>query len=398
MKMCMREGCRLFLIFVFLLLAVPVASLAFDGEKLRAIEAAIEETIADKKTPGGVFWLERGDKAFQVAIGNRALEPEEEAATIDTIYDVASLTKVIATTTAIAVLHERGALDLDAPVVTYIPEFAANGKEAVTIQQLLTHTSGLRPGISLPSSYENAVERACAEALQNEPGKRFVYSDINFILLGEIVARVSGDSLDVFSKNEIFEPLRMNDTRFLPDTDQLSRIAPTQRTGGKMLRGVVHDPTARAMGGIAGHAGLFSTAPDLARFARMLLNKGELDGVRLLKPETIALFTTVQTPETVQGRRGFGWDIETSYSSPRGELFPIGSYGHTGWTGPSFWVDPFSETFWIFVNNRVHPDGKGNVVPLRRVIATLAAESITDYDFANVPGALLPQEEENRVD
>src|SRR5690625_467544 len=184
-------------------------SSAFDPGKLDQIETAIEEAVVGKKITGGVFWLERKGEQFSTVVGNRATEPEIEETTIDTIYDVASLTKVIATTTAIAILHERGRLDLEAPVADYLPEFSQHGKERVTVRQLLTHVSGLKPGISLPSNYENAIERAAAERLQSEPGSGFVYSDINFILLGEIVNRVSGKRLDQFSKIEIFEPLRM---------------------------------------------------------------------------------------------------------------------------------------------------------------------------------------------
>lgn len=360
----------------------------FDSAKLSEIPVLIEGAIEKGRLPGGVFWLERGGEKYTLVTGDRSLEPEKEEMTLDTIFDVASLTKVIATTSSMAVLIEREDVALDGPVVEYIPEFAAHGKEQVTIRQLLTHTSGLRPGISRPSSYSHAIELACGEKLQSEPGEKFVYSDINFILLGEVVRRVSGKPLEVFAHEEIFEPLGMVDTGFLPPPEKLDRIAPTQRTSSGMLRGVVHDPTSRAMGGVAGHAGLFLTAQDLARFARMMLNGGELDGTRIFAPETVELFTSVQSPETIESRRGLGWDIDSRFSSPRGSLFPIGSYGHTGWTGPSIWIDPYSDTFWLFLNSRVHPDGSGNVVPLRRELATVAAEAVVGFDFANVPEAL----------
>src|SRR5207253_3801998 len=198
--------------------------------------------------------------------------------------------------------------------------------------------------------------------------------------------------LDAFCQREIFDRLRMKDTGFLRAADRgprvANRIAPTEFVEGTLLRGVVHDPTARRMGGVAGHAGLFTTAADLARYARMLLNSGELDGVRLFRPETVKLMTSVQSPDSVAARRGLGWDIDSGYSRPRGKIFPLGSYGHTGFTGTCLWIDPFSETFWIFLTNRVHPDGQGNIFPLQAALANLAAEAVEGFDFANVPGAL----------
>lgn len=188
--------------------------------------------------------------------------------------------------------------------------------------------------------------------MQSNPGTSFSYSDINFFLLGEIVQRVSKAPLEVFVQREIFGPLKMSDKGYLPPQDKLSRIAPTEVVDGQPWRGVVHDPTARHMGGVAGHAGLFTTASDLARYARMLLNLGELDGVRILKPETVKMMTSVQSPPGISAHRGLGWDIDSAYSGPRGELFPAGSYGHTGWTGGSLWIDPTSKTFVIFLSNR----------------------------------------------
>ncbi|HTD87269.1 MAG TPA: exo-beta-N-acetylmuramidase NamZ domain-containing protein, partial [Candidatus Binatia bacterium] len=192
-------------------------------------------------------------------------------------------------------------------------------------------------------------------------------------------------ALNEFVAREIFVPMKMNDTGYLPPKSKLARVAPTTTN---LMRGVVHDPTARYMGGVAGHAGLFTTAADLARFARMMLNKGELDGVRIFKPETVRQMTSVQTPESMDTRRGFGWDIDTGYSRPRGKLFPIGSYGHTGFTGNAMWIDPFSETFWILLSNRVHPDSKGNVLPLQLSVATFAAMAVDGFDYTEVDGAL----------
>lgn len=367
---------------------------AFDPVKLERIPPAIQSAIDAGEIPGAVLWLEREGEVYTAVLGDRAREPEREPLTLDTIFDAASLTKVIATTSAVALLMERGEIDLDAPVGTYIPAFARHGKEAVIVRQLLTHTSGLRPGISRPSSYSHAIELACNEKLQTEPGTEFRYSDINFILLGEIVRRVSGESLAAFVRKEIFEPLGMADTGFLPNLDNRERIAPTERTSsGEILRGAVHDPTSRAMGGVAGHAGLFVTAADLARFSRMMLNGGELEGVRLFRPETVALLTSVQTPPGLASRRGLGWDIDSRYSYVRGEHFPIGSYGHTGWTGTSIWIDPFSRTFCVLLTSRCYPDGSGDAIPVRKKVSTLAAEAVNEFDFTHVPGALAPREE-----
>jgi uncharacterized protein YbbC (DUF1343 family) len=358
--------------------APAAARVGFAPEKLSAIDAAITAAIAAKKTPGGVLWVEHDGDVYRKAYGARAVVPAIEAATEDTIYDAASVTKVMATTTAIMQLVERGKLDLHAPVVRYVPAFAQNGKGEVTLWHLLTHTSGLRPDLDYRPAWSGAdaaLEKACAEKLHSVPGSTFVYSDINFIVLGEIARLVSGRRLDRYCAEEVFGPLGMHDTRFLPPASVAPRIAPTEMTEGKMLRGVVHDPSARMMGGVAGHAGLFTTAADLARFCRMLLNGGELDGVRILSAATVAEMTRVQNDSN--DRRGLGWDVDSRYSGPRGRWFPAGaSFGHTGFTGPSLWLDPASRTFVVFLCNRVHPDGKGDVVPLRRTIGTLAAEAI----------------------
>jgi uncharacterized protein YbbC (DUF1343 family)/CubicO group peptidase (beta-lactamase class C family) len=365
-------------------------------ERENQMDTAINEAITAGKCPGGVLWVEHKGQSYFKDYGNRALVPTAEIMLVDTIFDAASLTKVVACTPAAMLLVERGQIGLEDKVAKYLPEFAVNGKEAITIRQLLTHTSGLRPDISLKpdwSGYEAAIKLSCAEKLINQPGEKIVYSDTGPILLGEIVRRVSGKPLDQFLQAELYGPLGMKDTGFNPPKEKLNRIAPTEVENGVPVRGVVHDPRARRMGGVAGHAGLFITAADLARYARMLLNLGELDGVRIFKPETVKLMTSVQTPPNVNGRRGLGWDIDTGFSGPRGEIFPLGSYGHTGWTGTSLWIDPFSKTFVIFLSNRNHPTEKGSVVALRKKLGTLAAQWVTDFDFANVAGALPPREQ-----
>jgi len=363
-------------------------------EKLAEMDVTINQAIGEGKCPGGVLWVQHWTHHrfnYTKSFGKRALVPAEETMTEDTIFDAASLTKVVACTPAVMLLIERGQVALDDSVAKYIPEFATEGKGSITVRQLLTHTSGLRPDISLKpdwEGYSEAIRLSCAEKLIEPPGERVIYSDTGMILLGEIVRRVSGQPLDQFVRRMIHQPLGMKDTEFNPPKEKLGRIAPTEVEDSVTVRGVVHDPRARRMGGVAGHAGLFLTASDLARFARMMLNMGELDGVRIFKAETVKLMTSVQTPANVEVRRGLGWDIDSSYSGPRGKIFPIGSYGHTGWTGTSIWIDPFSQTFVIFLSNRNHPTEAGNVIPLRAKLGTLTAEAVPDFNFAYVPGAL----------
>ncbi|SVC08210.1 uncharacterized protein METZ01_LOCUS261064, partial [marine metagenome] len=333
------------------------------------------------------------------AYGKASVEPVPALAQRDTIYDVASLTKVVATTPAVMLLHQRGILDINDPVKKFLPEFSKQGRDAVTIRHLLTHASGLRPDISINGwdGHAECITKCVKEVPRAKPDEKFIYSDINFQLLDEIIRRATKQRLDAFCEKEIFGPLRMSDTGYNPPASKHNRVAPTIVTDGKALLGIVHDPRARKTEGVAGHAGLFTTAPDLARYARMLLQEGELDGVRLFKPETVKLMTTVQTPSALSVRRGLGWDIDTGYSSPRGltdgTQFPLGSYGHTGFTGLSIWIDPYSKTFVIFLCNRVHPTENGpSIIPLRRTIGTLAAEAVKGFDFHNVPGALPARE------
>ncbi len=351
--------------------------------RLNGIAPLIEAAIQAKKIPGAVALVGHdGQVVYRKAFGERALVPEREPMTVDTIFDMASVTKVVATTTAVMQLVEQGRIDLGAPASEYWPEFAQNGKERVTIRELMTHYSGLPPDLELRpvwTGYDTAMQMIVAEKLDAPPGTRFVYSDINFETLGEIVRRITGETLDVYCAEHIFGPLGMKDTRFLPPASLRGRIAPTQYEhgeGGPVLRGVVHDPTSRFMGGVAGHAGLFSTADDLSIFAQMLLNGGEYKGVRILSPLTIEKMTEPQTPPNVMVLRGLGWDLDSPFASNRGVLFPVGSYGHTGYTGTSIWTDPVTKTYVILLTNRVHPLDKGEVVGLRSSIATLVAAAL----------------------
>ena len=353
------------------------------------IAPLVDAAIARRELPGAVVLVGRGDAiVYHQAFGRRAVAPSPEAMTDDTIFDLASLTKVVATTTSVMKLVEEGRIRLNDPVSQFVPGFAKYGKNGITIRHLLTHTSGLRPDLELEVEFhgaDEAIRRAIEEVPTAAPGERFVYSDINFFLLGDIVGRVSGERLDRYARARIFEPLGMRETTFLPPESWRPRIAPTEAceglawpcAGATFLRGVVHDPTARRMDGVAGHAGLFSTAADLSRFCRMLLGGGRLGAARILAPATVARMTSPSTPADVRAVRGLGWDIDSSYSSNRGDLFPVGSsYGHTGFTGTSLWLDPATKSYVVFLSNRVHPDGKGDVNALRGKVATIAAAAL----------------------
>ena len=366
---------------------------------LNRIDDLMRDAIAAKLTPGAVIVVGRGDQTvYEKAFGLRATVPAEEPMTLDTVFDVASLTKVIATTTAVMTLIEDGRLRLNDTVASHIPGFERYGKGGITIRHLLTHVSGLRPDVDLHpwSGYDAAIELAKDEVATAPPGDVFVYSDINFFLLGDIVTRLTGQSLDAYLKARVFAPLGMTETGFQPPKTLLPRIAPTERCAEQdawpckrpdaaPLRGVVHDPTARRMGGIAGHAGLFSTARDLKLFARMLLGQGRLGNTRVLSSASIAAMTSPQTPAGMTAVRGFGWDIDTTFSSNRGDLFPRGqSFGHTGFTGTSLWIDPTSNSYVIFLSSRLHPDGTGDVTALRGRVATVAAAALSDAGSTNV--------------
>lgn len=364
------------------------------------IDELVREAMAAKLTPGAVVVVGRGPSTslgtgdqtlYEKAFGFRATVPAQEPMTLDTVFDLASLTKVVAATTAMMTLIEEGRVRLNDTVASHIPGFERHGKGGITVRHLMTHVSGLRPDVDLHpwTGYDAAIELAKDEVLTSAPGDTFVYSDINFFLLGDIVARVTGQSLDAYLKARVFGPLGMSDTGFNPPKALLPRIAPTERCADQdawpckrpdaaPLRGVVHDPTARRMGGIAGHAGLFSTAHDLQRFARMLLGKGRLGTTRVLSAATVDAMTRPQSPAGMTAVRGLGWDIDTTFSSNRGDLFPVGtSYGHTGFTGTSLWIDPASNAYVIFLSSRLHPDGVGDVGVLRSRIATVAAAALT---------------------
>jgi SSS family transporter len=416
-----------------------------------AVSTLITQAIAAKKLPGAVVLINHdGRTVFERAFGDRALEPVVEPMTEDTIFDMASLTKCLATATAVMQLYELHKLNFDDPVAKYLPAFAANSKENVTIRELLTHYSGLPPDISLKDSWGLAapdkaegLRRAFASPLVTTPGTHFEYSDINFITLGALVEKISGESLDVYVQQHIFTPLKMVHTRYLPvakacggfqvsgsaliegttgaissdpsraceqgnwKADQIiPKIAPaaydnegnvaTNPNFDHLLRGTVHDPTTRRMGGVAGHAGVFSTAGDVALFAQALLDRlaGRPSDFPL-QQATLQLMTQPEQPSTAESgatiftpdgqptkgvaARGFGWDINSAYSRPRGVVFPIGSFGHTGFTGTSLWMDPGSDTVVVLLANAVHPRGNPPISAVRGQVATAAAEALGLY-------------------
>ena len=356
-----------------------LAQETFSGSA--ALDAQIDQAVRTGLIPGAVLLVGHDGKiVHRKAYGQRALVPAREPMTLDTIFDLASLTKVVATTPAIMKLFEQGKIRLNDPVTVYLPEFQG-GKTDITVRDLLTHFSGLRPDLDLEppwSGYDTGIRKALMDKPANPPGQRFVYSDINFELLGEIVHRVSGKMLDEYAREQIFAPLGMQETMFRPPSSLRSRIAPTEidAATGQPFRGVVHDPTARYMGGVAGHAGVFSTAADLARYAQMMLNLGELGGVRIFSPLTVQKFTASSSPPDQPVLHGLGWDIDSAYSSARGELFPIGSYGHLGYTGTSIWIDPYSKTYVILLTNYVHPHSGKNLSSLRRSVGTIVAAAV----------------------
>ena len=447
-----------FLLFTFYFAsgqALPVAppqSVGMNASKLNQIDALVAADIKDKKLPGAVVLVgHKGKIVFRKAYGNRSLVPTVEKMTVDTIFDVASLTKPIATATSIMILVEQGKLRLNDTIGKFIPEVQDEQVKRVTIQQLLTHTSGFAPDFDLKEKWtgrDGMLQALYKEKLRTPPGTKFVYSDIGFITLGEIVQRVSGSELFAFAGTSVFEPISTSATQFFPSGEPRQgsdgflvspitvttlpiwpklkdRIAPTENIrgqnsylgskfegdsliGDKILRGSVHDPTAYRMGGVAGHAGLFSTADDLGRFCQMLLNGGVVPApvrtgsgsdwiagrsgaksliatapgsdkiVRILSAETVARMTAPVVVSESGETRTLGWDMNTSFSSNRGDLFPLGSFGHTGFTGTSIWIDRVSQTFVIILSNRVHPDGKGDVTPLRAKVATVVASAVED--------------------
>ena len=358
------------------MMTTSASSQVLRREQMAPISEMAKNAIQASKIPGAVILIgNQGKVVYRQAFGLRSREPKKIPMTTDTIFDMASLTKVIATSTAVMQLVEKGELNLEDPVAKYWPEFRVNGKGDITVRHLLTHYSGLRAALdSKPkwSSYDTALRMIEEEKVVLPLETSFIYSDINFIILGELVSRISGKPLDIYCTENIFKPLGMKDTGFKPPRDLRSRIAPTQYqhgTKGKMLWGEVHDPIAYSMDGVAGHAGLFSTADDLAIFAQMLLDGGSRKNFQILSPLLVEKMIVPQSPPDKIPLRGLGWNIDSPLVSER-------SFGHKGYTGTGIWIDPTSNTYLIILTNRVHPNGKGNAEPLRTKVLSLVNETI----------------------
>ena len=366
------------LVAVLLSAAMCAAAHTSAEHSFAEVDAILNDAVESGLIPGAVVVIgHNGAVAYRKAYGMRTLIPRREAMTLDTIFDAASLTKVVATTPSIMKLFEAGKIRLDDPVTKYLPEFQG-GKSDITIRLLMTHFSGLPPDVELVprwSGYQTGIEKALNAKPIAPPGARFIYSDINFILLGEMVRRISGQTLPQFAHEQIFGPLGMNESEFQPPATLRGRIAATEidPDTGQPFRGVVHDPTSRYMGGVAGHAGLFTTADDMAIYAEMWLGLGQRAGVRIFDPLTVKKFTEPGTPADQPVLRALGWDIDSQYSSNRGELYPIGSYGHTGFTGTSMWLDPTTNSFVILLTNVVHPKRGKSLSSLRSRVATAVA-------------------------
>lgn len=365
--------------------ALPPAEpdqVGLDAGKLTQIDQVVAQGLDANQMPGCVVLVARqGQVAFLKSYGYKRLQPDPLPMTTDTVFDMASITKPVATATSIMILLDRGLIKLDDPVAKHVPEFGQHGKEKVTVFHLLTHQGGLIPDNALADyadGPDSAWENIMALELRKPPGEKFIYSDVGYIVLAEMVSRITGQSVHEFTRKNIFRPLGMNETGYLPDETLRRRAAPTERRKGRWMQGEVHDPRAYALSGIAGHAGLFSTAQDLAIYAQMMLNGGHYAGTRVLNPEIVAKMTTPL--KVSSGLRGLGWDIQTGYSSNRGEGFTLQAFGHGGFTGTTLWIDPGLDLIVIFLSNRLHPDGNGLINRLAGKIGGIAAEAILSRD------------------
>jgi CubicO group peptidase (beta-lactamase class C family) len=358
----------------------PETLIVDDDPRFAPIDVAVQDELKAAQIPGAVILVgHKGRVVYRKAFGWRSLEPLPQPMTVDTIFDIASLTKVVGTTTAIMQLSDHGLLGIDDFVVKYWPEFGQNGKNVITLRQLLIHTSGLRVAINTEprwSDYQGALEAIAGDRLIYPPGIKFRYSDVDFIILGEIVQRISGHPLDVYCTKKIFQPLKMGRTLFNPPANWQAGIAPCNQEKGVWRWGKVQDPNAYQFGGVAGHAGIFSTADDLSLFAQMLLNGGESRGVRILSRRAVVAMTKPQDIPGSPIRRGLGWDIQSPFSEEFNTSFPAGSFGHTGFTGTSIWIDPDSQTYLIILTNRLHPRGIKPIKSLRIKVAAAVAAAV----------------------
>jgi CubicO group peptidase (beta-lactamase class C family) len=344
-----------------------------SSRRLRQLDTIVDEALARKDFPGAVLLVGRkGKVVYRKAFGDSQLVPKRQPMEESMIFDLASLTKPVATATSIMILFSP-----------YIDE-AGKPAEDARLWHLLTHTSGLPPYTDAsevekkygrPCSLDNLISHIALLKKNSAPGAAFDYSCLGYITLSYILKKITGQDIAAFSAEHIFKPLEMKHTFFVPAVKYRASCVPTEVVEGKPLVGVVHDPLARLQGGISGNAGLFSTADDLATFAMMMLNKGQYKGRRILSPLTVERMTSVWPKASFAGR-GLGWDVDSSYSTNGGDLFGPHSYGHTGYTGTSLWIDPDTETFVIFLTNRVHPDDKGSIIAMRSRVANVVAASI----------------------
>ncbi len=352
-----------------------------DPELHAQISALVDAAIRDGDLPGAVVcFADRNQILYLHAFGDRQVEPSVLPMTTDTVFDLASITKPVATATSIALLSQRGQIDLNAPVSQYLPEFKGHKKETITVAECLLHVSGLTPDNALADYQdgpETAWRRICELKLRSDPGTKFAYSDVGFIVLGKLVEKVSGQPLDVFAKENVFVAMGMDETTFNPPSHLKSRAAPTEKQSDGWLRGEVHDPRASRLGGVAGHAGLFSTANDLVKFGQNLLDASHGDS-SVIERET---FDRMTAPHDVprdnpRGTRTLGWDHQSPYSSNRGTALSDRAFGHGGFTGTVLWIDPEKDLIFLFLSSRLHPDGKGSVNRLAGEIVTRVADAI----------------------
>jgi CubicO group peptidase (beta-lactamase class C family) len=362
-----------------------------SAKHLASLDEIVGDAVARKDFPGAVLLVaRRGKVVYRKAFGVSQIVPESRPLTADMIFDLASVTKPVATATSVMILVEQGKVRLWDRVKEYVPEFSTwygekgiAGEEA-RLWHLLTHTSGLPPYMDAkeaakklgdPCTTADLVQLIAGIPKESPVGTKFVYSCLNYITLAHIVHKVAGKTIAEFAEEAIFRPLGMKRTFYRPPDDVLSLCVPTEVIDGTPLRGIVHDPLARLQGGVSGNAGLFSTADDLAVFAQMLLGGGRRGGVRVLSPLSVERMTEIY-PRVGESGRGLGWDLDSDYATVGGDLFGPASYGHSGYTGTSIWIDPETGTAVIFLTNRVHPDDKGDIIAMRSKVANVVAAAI----------------------
>lgn len=359
-------------LLILLTLCVTCSRAEVPGQ-LSAVESRIRQGVAEGIISGAV--LVAGSRSGDIRTAVVGTGPDGEPLTLDAVFDLASLTKVIATTPAVMKLAEERRLSLLDRLALHLPELDGTEAGSLSIWHLMTHTSGLDDAPIPSSSPMTAIlQRISGTRIGGSAGHRFRYADVNFILLGEIVTRVAGMPFDRFVEEAFYRPLRMMSTGFGRRLPAALRIVPTRADRGTMLRGVVQDENARRLGGVAGHAGLFSSAPDLARFCRMLLGSGELDGIRVFRQVTVEQMTAPYFSRGGGVARGLGWDISSPFSSPRGIGLSSRSFGHTGYSGTSLWLDPVNDLFVIFLASRIDYRNRGAFNRIRSDISTLVAE------------------------